>query len=129
MKITTFKNMKGLIHGGDPKRIGCDKAGILKIGKALINILPGEDAIMPLLFNGCSGDYDATFATTEGKVYNLEKVAVRDGWIKPPPPTTVEIMELHCLLDEANENAVRLQEKITELENIFDTNSLNFIIK
>ena len=32
MKITTFNNMKGLIHGADPKRIGCDLGGILKIG-------------------------------------------------------------------------------------------------
>lgn len=122
MKITTFKNMKGLIHGGDPKRIGCDKAGVLKIGKALINISPGEDSIMPLLFNGCTGDYDATFTTSDGVEYKLEKVAVRDGWIKPPPPTTVELMELRLRADKA-------EEKLEELSNIFDTNSLNFLIK
>lgn len=122
MKITTFKNMKGLIHGGDPKRIGCDKAGVLKIGKALINISPGEDSIMPMLFNGCTGDYDATFTTSDGVEYKLEKVAVRDGWIKPPPPTTVELMELRLRADKA-------EEKLEELSNIFDTNSLNFLIK
>lgn len=122
MKITTFKNGKGLIHGPDPKRIGCDKAGILKIGKVEVNISAEEDAIMPLLFQGCTGDYDATFTTTGGKVYNLEKVAVRDGWIKPPSPTTVELMELRVRADAA-------EEKIEELSNIFDTNSLNFLIK
>lgn len=122
MKITTFKNGKGLIHGPDPKRIGSDVAGILKIGKVEVNISAGEDAIMPLLFQGCTGDYDATFTTTGGKVYNLEKVAVRDGWIKPPSPTTVELMELRCRADAA-------EEKIEELSNIFDTNSLNFLIK
>lgn len=122
MKITTFKNMKGLIHGGDPKRMGCDKAGVLKIGKAEINISPGEDSIMPMLFNGCSGDYEATFTTSSGVVYKLEKVAVRGGWIAPPPPTTVELMELRCRADAA-------EEKIEELSNIFDTNSLNFLIK
>lgn len=122
MKITLLKNMKGLIHGSDPKRIGCEKAGVLKIGKAEITISPEEDSIMPLLFNGCTGDYDATFTDTEGSVYHLEKVAVRGGWIQPPPPTTVELMELRYRADKA-------EEKIEELSNIFDTNSLNFLIK
>ena len=122
MKITTFRNMKGLIHGGDPKRIGCEVAGTLKIGKVEINISPGEDSIMPMLFNGCSGDYEATFTTSSGVVYRLEKVAVRGGWSAPPPPTTVELMELRCRTDAA-------EEKIEELSNIFDTNSLNFLIK
>ena len=114
--------MKGLIHGADSKRIGCDKAGTLKIGTAEIKISPGEDAIMPLLFNGCSGNYDATFTTSGGMVYNFEKVAVRDGRILPPSPTTLELMELRCRADAA-------EEKIEELSNIFDTNSLNFLIK
>lgn len=122
MKITTFNNMKGLIHGGDSKRIGCDKAGTLKIGTAEINISPGEDAIMPLLFNGCTGDYKGTFTTKEGAVYKLEKIEVRDGRIKPPSPFTVELMELRLRTDRA-------EEKLEELSNIFDTNSLNFIIK
>ncbi len=122
MKIAIFKNGKGLIHGGDPKRIGCEVAGVLRIGKVEVNITPGEDAIMPLLFNGCTGDYDATFTTTAGVVYKLEKVAVREGWIKAPPPTTVELMELRIRTDKA-------EERIEELSNIFDTNSLNFLIK
>jgi hypothetical protein len=122
MKLTIFKNKKGLIYGSDPKRIGCDVAGVLKIGKAEIAITPGEDSIMPMLFNGCSGDYDATFTTSDGAVYSLEKVAVRGGWIQPPPPTTVELMELRCRADAA-------EERLEELSSIFDTNSLNFLIK
>lgn len=122
MKLTTFKNMKGLIHGSDPKRVGCEVAGVLKIGKVEINITPGEDSIMPMLFNGCTGDYDATFTDKAGRVFKLEKVAVRGGWIAPPPPTTVELMELRCRVDAA-------EEKIEELDGIFDTNSLNFLIK
>lgn len=122
MKITTFRNMKGLIHGGDSKRIGCDRAGTLKIGTTVINISPGEDAIMPLLFNGCTGDYEATFTTSGGAVYQLEKVAVRDGRIKPPSPATVELMELRLRQDKS-------EEEIEGLKNIFDTNSLNFLIK
>ena len=129
MKITTFKNMKGLIHGSDPKRIGCDKEGVLKIGNTEVTISPGADSIMPTLFHGATGDYEAVFTDSHGKVYHLEKVAVRGGRIAPPPPTAVEIMELRCRADAAEDECEALREKIRELENIFDTNSLNFLIK
>ncbi len=122
MKITLLKNMKGVIHGSDPKRIECERQGVLKIGKTEVNIIPSEMAIMPMLFNGASGDYESTFTAITGEVYHLEKAAVRGGWIQPPPPTTVELMELRCRADAA-------EAKIEELSNIFDTNSLNFIIK
>ena len=128
MKITLFKNGKGLIHGPDPKRIGCDKKGVLKIGTTEINISPEADSVMPLLFHGACADYNATFTTSEGKVYVLEKVAVRGGHISTPPQTTLEIMELRCRADEAEAERDALREKIRELENIFDTNSLNFLI-
>ena len=129
MRIQIFKNMKGLIHGSNPKRIGCDKEGVLKIGTAEVNVSPGAYSIMPTLFHGATGDYDATFTDNIGKVYELEKVAVRGGRITPPPPTAVEIMELRCRAEVAEEERTAMREKIRELENIFDTNSLNFLIK
>ena len=129
MKIQTFKNMKGLIHGNDPKRIGCDKEGVLKIGNTEVPVSPGVDSIMPTLFHGGTGDYEATFTDKNGKVYELDKVAVRGGRIAPPPPTAVEIMELRCRADAAEEECEALRAKIRELESIFDTNSLNFLIK
>jgi hypothetical protein len=121
MKITTFKNMKGLIHGSDPKRIGCDSPGVLRIGKTAINVEAGEEAIMPMLFNGSTGNYDSTFTEKGGEVYDLGKTAVKNGWIQPPHPTAVELMELRCRADRA-------EARIEELSNIFDTNSLNFLI-
>lgn len=127
MKIQTFKNMKGLIYGPDPKRISCDVEGILKIGATEIEV--STDSIMPTLFYGATGDYDATFTDKLGRVYNLEKVAVRGGRIAPPSPTAVEIMDLRCRLDEKDTECELLREKIRELESIFDTNSLNFLIK
>ena len=57
----------------------------------------------------------------DGEDYTLEKVSVRGGWIQPPDPTTVELMELRCRADRA-------EERLSELEGLFDTNSLNFII-
>ena len=128
MTITTFKNMKGLIHGPDPKRISCEVAGVLKIGTTEITVPPGTNAIMPVLFYGCTGDYPATFTTADGKVYNLEKVAVRGGRIQPPDSTTVELMELHCRADAAEAECETLREEIRRLDNKFDTNSLNFLI-
>ena len=129
MKIQTFKNMKGLIHGTDPMRISSERGGVLKIGTAEINITPTEDAILPLLFHGASGDYNATFTDYEGQVYELEKVAVRGGRITPPPPTAVEIMELKCRAEIAEADRAALWDRLHKLEHIFDTNSLNFLIK
>lgn len=129
MTIQTFKNGKGLIHGTDPKRIGCDKGGVLKVGNTEISISPGTESIMPVLFNGCTGEYKATFTDERGTVYDLAKVTVREGRIVPPPQTAVEFMELRCKLDSLEEMCNGMQEQIRELSNIFDTNSLNFLIK
>lgn len=127
MKIQLFLNNKGLIWGGNNKRIECERAGVLKIGGTEITVSSGSENIMPQLFYGASGDYDATY-TTNGKVYTLEKVAVRNGWILPPPSYAVELMELHVRADNAELERDKINGKLEELSNIFDTNSLNFII-
>jgi hypothetical protein len=120
--------MKGLIHGSDPKRIGCDKEGTLKIGTTEVSISPEAESVMPLLFNGCTGDYKATFTDKYGNVYELEKVSVRNGRILPPPQVSVDFMELRCRADELEATCDSLMEQVRELRNIFDTNSLNFLI-
>ena len=117
-----------MIHGSDPKRIGCDKDGVLKIGATEIAISSKSDSILPLFFHGGTGDYDATFTDVCGSVYNLEKVAVRGGRIAPPPQIAMELMELRCRADVAEQECERLRMEIQELKNIFDTNSLNFLI-
>ena len=128
MRIQLFKNNKGLIHGSDPMRIGCDREGVLKIGDTEVSI-GKEDAILPLLFHGQTGDYKATFADKDGFVYELEKVAVRGGRIASPSPAVVEIMELRCQIEAMEREFSGLKAKIRALETIFDTNSLNFLIK
>jgi hypothetical protein len=128
MNIQLFLNKKGLIYGGDNKRICCDRAGVLKIGGTEIAVTNNIDCIMPQLFYGASGDYEATYTTHDGEVYRLEKVAVRNGRVLPPPSTAVELMELHCREDKAELERAEIKERLEELSNIFDTNSLNFII-
>ena len=129
MRIQTFNNMKGLIFGSDPKRIGCDKEGVLKIGSTEITITSEKEVILPLLFNGGTGEYPATFTDSYGDEYTLEKVSVQSGRITPPPPTSVEMMELRCRADAAEKMNEVLMERIKTLEGIFDTNSLNFLIR
>lgn len=129
MKITTFNNMKGLIHGCDPKRIGCATDGVLKIGSTEIKVSSTEDSILPLLFHGGTGDYDATFTDRFGRVYNLDRVAVRGGRIAPPTTTAMELMDLRCKADASEKECEKLRGEIEILKNIFDTNSLNFLIK
>jgi hypothetical protein len=118
-----------LIHGSDSKRIGCDLEGTLKIGSTEVRVSPEADSIMPLLFNGYTGAHEATFTTKEGDVYELDKVAVRGGRIVPPPPTAIEFMELRCRVDEAEDERDELRKQMRDLAEIFDTNSLNFLIR
>lgn len=128
MKIQTFLNGKGLIHGRDPKRIDCDRDGVLKIGATEISVLCGGDCIMPVLFHGATGDYAATFTDAQGDTYDLGKVEVRNGRINPPHPIAVELMEIRCRADILEKENTFLKQKVEELSNIFDTNSLNFLI-
>lgn len=128
MRIQTFKNYRGLIFGDDSKRIGCDKSGVLRIGATEISISSKTDSIMPVLFNGVSGVYKATFTDSDGEAYELANVTVRGGRICPPPENAVDFMELRCRLDLIEEMHVELQRQIRDLSNIFDTNSLNFLI-
>lgn len=128
MNIQLFLNKKGLIYGGDNKRISCDTAGVLKICDTEITVNPGGENIMPLLFYGATGDYNATYIVGRD-VYKLEKVAVRNGRILPPPSSALELMELHIRADEAERVCDIMKSDIEDLRNIFDTNSLNFLIK
>ena len=128
MKIQLFKNMKGLIHGDDPRRIECNREGVLKIGTTEISVSK-EETFLPPLFHGATGDYKATFTDKDGLVYDLDKVAVRGGRIAPPPDIAVEIMELRCRCEATEGECVALRQEIRELKRIFDTNSLNFLIK
>lgn len=126
MKIQLFKNGKGLIHGADPKRIECDVKGTLQIGSAVVEV--ATDSIMPLLFNGASGNYNATY-TADGKIYQLERVSIKGGRISPPSQTSVELMELRCRLETVESECENLRAEVRRLDGIFDTNSLNYIIK
>lgn len=129
MRIQTFNNGKGLIHGSDSKRIGCDIAGTLAIGSVEISVAPESESIMPVLFNGCTGVYSATFTSVTGCVYNLDRVSVKGGRIVPPSKEAVEAMEMRCRIETLESECESLREQIRELRNIFDTNSLNFLIQ
>lgn len=128
MKIQLFKNGKGLIHGTNSKRIGCDIEGTLSIGSAEIKVSAESKSIMPLLFNGCSGVYNASFKSVSGSVYLLERVTVKGGRIVSPSQTSIELMEMRCRLEAFEEEIESTRKEMDELRNIFDTNSLNFLI-
>lgn len=129
MKIQLFNNGKGLIRGDDSKRIKSEVEGTLEIGSAVIKIEPFIDNVMPQLFNGCSGHYNARFTSVSGCVYQLERVTVKGGRIVPPSQTTVELAELRSRAEMLEERCAMLENTVCELSNIFDTNSLNFLIK
>lgn len=128
MKIQLFNNRTGLIHGRDLKRINSEVDGVLKIGNTDINVFADGESIFPLLFNGATGDYVATFTDCNGVCYSLDKVRVRHGRIIPPTPIMVELMELKCRAETSEAAIEALQKEVISLGKIFDTNSLNFII-
>ncbi len=127
MNIQLFINKQGIVYGNDNKRIYCDREGVLVIGSTKVQVNVNADNVMPLLFYGASGDYEAKFVTNDA-TYDLGRVTLRSGRIVPPSPEEVKIMDLTCRADQAERERDEMREKIEELSNIFDTNSLNFII-
>jgi hypothetical protein len=87
------------------------------------------EAIVPVLFNGCTGVYNATFTSSLGNVYELERVAIKGGRIVPPSQQAVDLMEMRCRLDSLEDECKALREENIRLANIFDTDALNFLIK
>ena len=129
MRIQLFKNNKGLIHGSDSMSIGCEKEGILRISSTEIEIFSECDSVVPLLCNGCTGEYKAFFSDRDGTTYDLGKVSLKGGRIQSPSPIAVEMMELRCRIEALEEEDKIKSKKIEYLSNIFDTNALNFLIK
>lgn len=129
MILQIFKNGKGLIYGNDSKRIQCAIDGTLKIGTTETIVSAESESIMPLLFNGSNGEHKATFTSILGNVYELANVTVKGGRIVPPSQTAVELAELRYKSEILEAECEALRNEVCELRNIFDTNSLNFLIK
>lgn len=128
MKIQIFKNGKGVIHGDNAMRITCHLAGTLYIGSFEIKVSPDAESVLPLLSNGGTGVYKASFTSEAGIPYELANVTVQRGRIVPPPQNTIEMIELRSRLDTMEDECEALRQRVQELSNIFDTNSLNFLI-
>ena len=129
MRIQIFKNNKGLIYGSEPKRISCDIGGVLKIGSTKIEVKANTENIFPLLFNGSTGKYKASFTSDAGCVYELAEVTVKGGRVLPPSQTAIEFMELRCRVEYLEDRCIELENEVIRLNGIFDTNSLNFLVK
>ena len=128
MRIQLFKNNKGLIHGSDKMRIGCDISGTLVIGSVAVIIPADEEVVLPSLYNGVTGEYHATFTSALGNEYDLGRVQVKGGRLVPPTPIAVELAELRCKVEVLEAECEALKEENNRLAHIFDTNSLNFLI-
>ena len=129
MRIQTFTNKKGLIWGDDPLHVECDKSGVLKIGTNKIDVVADVSTPLPILCGGYSCPALATFTTEDGAIYNLRNVHIKAGRLTPPPEDVVTSMELMLQIEDLFRISTRLNERIEELSKIFDTNSLNFLIK
>ena len=115
MRVQLSKMGKGLIHGDDPRRIECDRDGILTIGAVKIAITKGEAVAMPVLANGAAGVYNATFEA-KSQTFNLGKVTVRGGKIVAPSQTEVDLIELRCLVEYLEAICDDLRARLTVVE-------------
>lgn len=129
MKLQLLNNKRGVIYGKNALRISCDIGGTLKIHTNDIMISPDAESVMPILCNGCTGEFKATFTDVNGIVYDLEKVTIQGGRIVPPPQIVADFMELKCKEEAIEKEFAELKAQFEELSHRFDNNSLNFLIK
>lgn len=129
MKIQLLNNKRGVIYGKNPLRISCDIGGALKINTSEIKISPEAESVMPILCNGCTGEFKAIFTDENGTVYELENVTIQGGRIVPPPQIVADFMELKCKEEAIEKEFAELKAQFDELSHRFDNNSLNFLIK
>lgn len=128
MTITLLRDGTAVIHGNDAKRITCTTPGELTIGKTKIAVSSDSDTL-PVLINGLTGIYSATYVTEMGKKYELPRVEIKGGKIAPLTGEQKEIVALRVRADQAEAERDALRQECNELRNIFDTNALNFLIK
>lgn len=126
MKIHRFKNGTGTITGVDTQRIYSDASGILQVGAVALAITNATEGVaVPRIKDGI---YCARFVSGDNE-YSLGNIKVRNGFISPQKIyTDIEIRLMHRV-DELEEKVVTLEAKTNELDSIFDTDSLNFLIK
>lgn len=125
MKIHLFNDKTGVIGGFSPYTLRSDKDGLLKIGGKVINILPDTPAKIPPLTDDT---YNAVFESADGITYDLGRITIHNGGVVASKTYTAREIELRHALDKAENKIAELIERVDALENIFDTNSLNFLI-
>lgn len=131
MKLHTYSLIKKFtLRGADLTQIESDISGILKIGSAKIQLKAGEITELPSIADGI---YVPILTDDCGDTYEGNLVTVRYGRIAPPSKSETELFDLKCKYDELALNTEQrfevVDKAIRKLENIFDTNSLNFLIK
>lgn len=128
MKLTIFDNKKGLVRGKNSSCIISEYGGVLKIGNSSIQIAARNMTALPILCDGQTGEFEATFTDENGNVYNLFNVNLADGIIVQPSAEYEELGVLHkrinfiskrikYLSDELEKNNTQKQEAVNALNN------------
>jgi hypothetical protein len=128
MKIQTFNDGTGIIYGDSPSILTCEISGVLNIGGTEFTIDSERETHIPQLFNAASGNFKAEYIT-EKKTYTLRKIKVKRGFIEPPSDDVVEMTYLKARVDEVDRKCEKVLAEVARLDKLFDTNSLNFLIK
>ena len=91
--------------------------------RSVVGIKP-DGTVVIMLNDGRQEPYSAGMT-----MYELAEVTVKGGRLLPPSAVEVELMELRCNYEALETKCAEMSREIEELKHIFDTNSLNFIIK
>lgn len=125
MRIHLFNDRNAVLYGYNPHNLISDKPGTLNVGSKVIRV--SSDNAIPFT-NVHDGTYMASFVSDDGIAYDIGRVTVHNGGIITNRTYTEREIELKHALDRAEDKISELVEKVNVLENIFDTNSLNFLI-
>ena len=101
MILTLFNNNKGVVQYSASNQVTCVRRGVLKIGDSTVTIKAKTPTELPILCNGKTGEFEATFTDEHGKVYKLLNVYLVDGRIALP---SAEFQEFVNLYKKANAN-------------------------
>ena len=129
MILTLFNNNRGMIRRDNPRRLISAYGGILKIGDSIVTIQAKTQTELPILCDGQTGEFAATFTDENGKVYNLFNVHLVDGRIATPSAELEQFVSLYIKAQSCDRMIERLQQEKQEAINALNNHPLKYLIE
>lgn len=129
MILILFNNSKGIVQYDESNKLASAHAGVLKIGDGIVTIQAKTQTELPILCNGKTGEFAATFTDENGKVYNLFNVHLVDGRIAAPSAELEQFVSLYIKAQSCDRMIERLQQEKQEAINALNNHPLKYLIQ